>query len=79
MKKEADGVRYSTHDLNVAGFLIARGFPMLDMTPDGSFRKVFHFSAEAGELAPEFYRDAPVPARSFANAIRDLKARVLAT
>lgn len=68
---------FNTHDLNVAGFLLAKGFPLVRIESAGGFRKTFCFPLDAREVADQFYSDAPVPARSFANAIRDLKARVM--
>ena len=65
---------YSTTDLNLAAFLLARGLPLLKT--DGGSRKTFHFSVEARDLAPEFYQNVLVPVRTFANALRDLKTRL---
>ncbi len=81
MKQEGHGVNegYSTTDLNLAAFLMARGLPLLRTESAGGFRKTFWFSPEARGLAAEFYQNAPVPARSFTNALRDLKALALTT
>ena len=78
MKQEVTGVTdsYSTTDLNLAAFLMARGLPLLRTESAGGMRKVFWFGPEARDLAAEFYQDATVPARAFANALRDLKTRL---
>lgn len=65
-----------TTDLALAAFLLAKGLPLLRIESAGGSRKMFCFSPEAREVAGHFYQDAPAPARSLANAIRDLKARI---
>jgi len=79
MTQEVNGVNdsYSTSDLNLAAFLMARGLPLLKTESAGGFRKMFWFSPEARDVAAEFYQNAPVPSRSFTNALRDLKALAL--
>lgn len=81
MKQEVTGVTdsYSTSDLNLAAFLMAKGYSLLRVEAAGGIRKVFYFAPDAQELTAEFYRNAPVPARAFANALRDLKALALTT
>jgi len=76
--KEVDGVTdsYCTTDLNLAAFLMARGLPLLKTESTGGARKTFHFGPEAQDIAAEFYQNAPVLVRSFANALRDLKTRL---
>jgi hypothetical protein len=40
---------------------------------------VFHFPAGVRTHAADYYQNAAVPARAFANALRDLKALVRTT
>jgi hypothetical protein len=65
---------YQTTDLNGAAFLVARDVPLLrvERQPSGG-RCTFHFPADAADAAQTFYQGATVPARAFANALRDLK------
>jgi hypothetical protein len=64
---------HATTDLSCAAFLMARGHPLLRVERQPSGRCVFHFPAAAREDAQGFYAGAQVPARGFANALRDLK------
>lgn len=73
-----DAVEFTTTDLGVAAFLLAKGHALLRLGAAGGRRKVFCFPPGVRAVAATFYQDALVPARSFANAIRDLKAQVLA-
>ena len=65
---------HSTTDLSCAAFLMARGHPLLRTERQPSGRCVFTFPATARDDAQAFYAGAQVPARGFANALRDLKA-----
>mgnify|MGYP003578169235 CR=1 FL=1 len=65
---------HSTTDLSCAAFLMARGHPLLRTERQPSGRCVFTFPTTAREDAQAFYAGAVVPARAFANALRDLKA-----
>ena len=67
---------YRTTDLGLAAFLVARGHPLMRLEGRCGDRRVFCFPTAAEGSAPLFHRDASVPARTFANAIRDLKALV---
>lgn len=68
---------YSTGDLGQAAFLVALGYEVLRFERLlGSRRCIFYFPVEAGPEADKYYRNAQVPARTFNNALRDLKARV---
>lgn len=70
---------YKTSDLALAAFLLASGFALLEIERvEGDYRRVFHFPHEARPVAAEYFRGAQVPARAFANAMRDLKAQVRA-
>jgi len=69
---------YTTSDLNLSGFLLTTGQPLLGVSRDGR-RCVFAFPAQAQEVAPSYYAGAMVPARAFANALRDLKALISET
>jgi hypothetical protein len=65
---------HSTTDLSCAAFLMARGHPLLRTERQPNGRCVFTFPAVARDDAHSFYAGAQVPARGFANALRDLKA-----
>ncbi|MBI4589994.1 MAG: hypothetical protein HY725_14265 [Candidatus Rokubacteria bacterium] len=69
---------YQTADLNCAAFLMSQGHALLSVDREGS-RCTFHYPPEAREDSQAFYRNAPTPARAFANAIRDLKALIRET
>ena len=66
--------QYSTTDLALAAFLVALGHPLLSVGGQEGHRRVFCFPQGANEVAATFYRNAHVPGRAFANALRDLKA-----
>jgi len=67
---------YSTHDLNLAAFLLSRGHPLRAVAREPGGRCVFRFSITAREDAPGFLAKVAVPAWDYANALRSLKARV---
>ncbi len=67
---------FQTHDLGQAGFLLTRGLPLLRILPGDGRRRVFCFPGSAREVAALYFQNAPVPARTFFNATRDLKAMV---
>jgi hypothetical protein len=67
---------YSTHDLNLAAFLLARGHPLQAVGREPGGRCVFRFPIRAREDAPGFLAKVAVPAWDYANALRSLKARV---
>jgi len=67
---------YSTHDLNLAAFLLARGHPLRAVAREPGGRCVFRFPAIAHADAPGFLAKVSVPAWDYANALRSLKARV---
>lgn len=75
--------RTMTHlesDLNVASFLLARGFKFLGMELVGT-RYAFRFESSEknpAEEALEYARGAPIPAREFAAATQQLKAALYA-
>jgi hypothetical protein len=72
----ATATDYTTSDLGLAAFLIVRGYPLTDVGGAPGGRRTFHFPVSAHEEAGGFYRGAAVPARTYANALRDLKALV---
>jgi hypothetical protein len=65
---------FETSDLSLAAFLVSRGHALLRV--EGQGRKTFSFPVEAREQAEKFYQGATVPARAFANALKDLKALI---
>ena len=66
---------FATTDLAQAAYLVALGRPLLrvERTHVGT-RCTFVFPSEAQEAAGEFFRNASIPARVYAHAIRDRKA-----
>ncbi len=69
---------FQTTDLNLAAFLMARGHALVGVARDGP-RRVFGFPETARDEAQGFYANATVPARAFANALRDLKTLIRET
>lgn len=66
---------YTTTELIVAAFLVSRGWNVSRVESEGPIGE-FVFPDGAREDAAEFFQDGLVSARKFANAIRELKARV---
>jgi hypothetical protein len=65
---------YTTRDLGIGAFLLAKGYSLLGITPDhGTHRRVFHFTPEAAAVAESFFTGAQVDARLYFNSIRNLK------
>ena len=64
---------YETTDLSLAAFLIAKGHPLVRMEGPRGSQRTFVFPATARDVAGTFFT-ATVPARPYANALRDLKA-----
>jgi hypothetical protein len=62
----------STTDPHQAAFLLALGHPVRAV--DGDRWRRFIFDASAAEDAARFHDDAPVPARRFVRAQRDIRA-----
>ncbi len=67
---------FQTSDLGLAAFLLARDFVLLGISDTGNRRRVFRFPAAAHAVAQGYYQNVQVPARTFFNAVRDLKAQV---
>jgi hypothetical protein len=67
---------FDTADLSLAAFLLARGHSLVGLGGAGGGRRVFSFPVEAAAEARAFFQHASVPARAFANALRDLKALI---
>jgi len=69
---------YLESDLNVASFLVAKGFPLKGLELLGT-RYSFQFEdstagTTASAAAQEFHKGAVIPAREFAAAIQQLKS-----
>src|SRR5262245_18078374 len=64
---------HQTTDLTVAAFLLAHEHPLAEVQGP---RRVVHFPGKAATDARRFYQGATIPARTFANAFRHLKALV---
>lgn len=67
---------FRTHDLNLAAFLICSGYP-LHSTEREERRLWFIFEIEDSDLQEArsaWYGSGEIPARSFADTIRSLKA-----
>ena len=63
-------------DLNVAAFLVVRGFRLLGVEPAGGKRLSFRFEDDQGNAraaALEYFSGATVSARDFAAAEKNLK------
>ena len=67
---------HATTDLGCAAFLMTRGHPLLKVERGAGGRCTFRFPAAAREIAQGFYAGAQVPARAFANSLRDLKTLI---
>lgn len=67
---------FTTTDLSLASYLMARSFKLLEIGGARGSRRVFMFPAEAKGAAAEFYQGGEVGARAFANALRDLKTLI---
>jgi len=67
---------YSTSDLGLAAFLLALGFPLLDLRGSPGRPRVFVFPVAAAANATRYFAGATVEARRYAAAIRDLKGLV---
>lgn len=79
MTMTAHTIDFQTSDLGLAAFLVSRGHALLGVERDHGARCTFRFPLEAREDGQAFYRNASVPARAFANALRDLKALIRET
>jgi len=68
--------QFKTSDIQIAAFLVPRGWELehIDMLPRG--RGVFLFPKDAETDAQEFFHDGKVMALKFAYAVKDLKARI---
>jgi len=72
---------FETRDLYLAAFLETQGFQLLEVRRElDSRRCVFVFSdrRDREEMIASYWADAPVPARSFVAACKELKQRVYA-
>jgi hypothetical protein len=67
---------YQTSDLSLAAFLMAQGHPLTRVEGPRGGQRVFVFPAAGRDLAGAYYTGASVPARPFANALRDLKSLI---
>ena len=68
--------QFKTSDIQIAAFLVARGWELehIDMLPRG--RGVFLFRKDAEADAQEFFHGGKVMALKFAYAVKDLKTRI---
>lgn len=67
--------RFATNDLNKAAFLIAKGHELRAIEPSGKY-STFVFDSQAQPDADAYDRGATIPARIFAQTLRQLKAMV---
>jgi len=69
-----NGKLFNASDLNFAAFSCCRSFPVRRITPIGS-RVVFCYadSPQLQEAILDYFNEGRVPARTFCNALRDLK------
>jgi hypothetical protein len=63
---------YETTDLALAAFLVAQGHPLTRVEGPRGGQRTFVFPASGRDLASTYFT-ASVPARPFANALRDLR------
>jgi hypothetical protein len=70
---------YLESDLNQAAYLMARGFRFLGVRESGhGGRFLFCFEDAARSSVSDYINDGPIPARSFAAAITNLKTQLYA-
>ncbi len=69
-----DAPDFLTSDLALAAYLVARDHALCEVRGENGGRRVFCFPVNARNDVPGFYAGALVPARQYANALRDLKA-----
>jgi hypothetical protein len=67
---------FTTTDLGLGSYLLAKRFPLLRITRSGTRRHAFHFPLAAQESADDYLRGGMIEARTFAAALRDLKVRI---
>jgi hypothetical protein len=79
MSMRTDSADFETTDLSLAAFLLSRGHALLHVGAVGGGRRTFAFPSAVRNEAQAFYQNASVPARAFANALRDLKAMIRQT
>ena len=73
--KSGGGLRFTTTDLYLSGFLLARGH-QVTITPQGRGRHVFEFPGAAEEDAARYQHGASISAVVFADGIRRVKALI---
>ncbi len=75
MKEPETKYEYSTKNVDIAAFLIVRGFRLLRGVcgEDDKISFFFEDNAAAEQVASEFYSGGQVPAREFADAARRIK------
>jgi hypothetical protein len=67
---------HATTDLNVASYLVTKGFPLVNIERAHGGRCTFHLAPDTRDAARGFYADGQVSARAFANSLRDLKTLI---
>ena len=69
---------YSTSDLNIAAYLMTKGYTLhsLESANGNPRRAVMHFEPAAKAAADDYFTGAEVPARSYVAMLRELKARI---
>jgi hypothetical protein len=76
LNTSTDETEYETTDLNIAAFLLAQGHPLTRVEGPRGGQRTFVFPASGRGVASAYFSGASVPARPFANALRDLKALI---
>lgn len=68
---------YTTRDLYEAAFLVVQGVPVRAFDPGRDGRRIsMIFGPEARPLVESYRKGGTVAARDYADALRDLKARL---
>lgn len=64
---------FQTTDMALGAFLLARGHELRAVRSITERQRMFVFGIDAEGDAESYYRNAPIPARAYAAALRDIK------
>ena len=65
---------FETTDLGLGAYLLARGHELRAVRAVTERQRMFVFGIDAEGDAESFYRNASIPARAYAAALRDIKS-----
>ena len=68
---------YKTSDLNLAAFLVVKGFNCFIEKEGKKGYFIFDETDELKETKSEYYGNSEIPVLDYKNALRDLKSRVI--